>query len=170
MNTGEPNQPVPGRVDRLAEWRSRLALWSIGATSFLALSGLLIWLLPFSQFVQVTVLGHTLIGLAFLVPILAYCIRHWWVYRQNVLTHVKLLGYLSAVVLAVCVTSGVALTYQPLFKTRISYSWRALHEWTTVALLAFVLPHILFILVRDARARLTETVAPVWATTKRFGW
>ena len=140
MNENKFSPPLSGRVDRLAEWRSRLALWSIGATSFLALSGMLIWLLPFSRFLQVTVLGHTLLGLAFLVPILAYCLRHWRVYRQNVLTHIKLLGYLSAAVLAACVVSGVVLTYQPLFKTRISYFWRALHDWTTVALLAFVIP------------------------------
>jgi hypothetical protein len=164
----EERSAVTGRVDRAAEWQSKLAIWAAGALGFLALSGLCIWLLPFSRFNQINVLIHTLAGLLFLLPILAYCIRHWWIYRAQVLTHIKLLGYLAAAVLVVCLISGLVLTYQPLFGTKITYTWRALHGWTTVALLLFVLPHIGLLLLRDARARMTEAVAPIWQSTKRF--
>ncbi len=157
-------------VDRLAEWRSKLAVWTVGGLAFLSLSGLIIWFFPFSRFNQVSVLLHTVIGLGLLVPITVYCLRHWLIYRQHVLTHIKLLGYLGVFVLIACAFSGLVLTYQPLFGTRISYFWRKVHDWTTIALIAFVVSHIILLLVRDARARLTEAVAPVWAAAKHFSW
>jgi len=157
------------RVNRLAEWRSKLNVWSNGALLFLTLTGLSIWLLPFSRFNQLSVLAHTLIGLVFLVPICVYAVRHWLVYRRHVLTHNKFLGYVSVGVLLVCGVSGLVLTYQPLFGAKISYLWRSLHAWTTVGLLVLGLPHILIPLFRDARARFTEAGAPIWAAARHFG-
>jgi hypothetical protein len=115
------------------------------------------------------VLAHTVIGLVFLAPSCVYAVRHWLVYRRHVLTQTKLLGYVSIGVLLVCTVSGLVLTYQSAFGVKISYFWRAVHQWTTVALLALVLPHILIPLLRDARARLTEAGAPIWAAATSFG-
>lgn len=157
------------RVNRQAEWRSKLTLWSHGALLFLTLTGLSIWLLPFSRFNQVSVLVHTLVGLLFLVPICVYAVRHWLAYRRHVLTHNKFLGYVSVGVLLVCGLTGLVLTYQPLFGLRIGYLWRSLHDWTTVGLLVLGLPHILIPLFRDARARLTEAGAPIWSAARYFG-
>jgi hypothetical protein len=167
MRNSDPELSM--RVDRGAEWRARLAVWSAGALSFLALSGLCIWLLPFGRLNQLNVLLHTLAGLVFLVPVVVYCIRHWRVYREQVLTHNKFLGYVSLGILAMCGVSGLVLTYQPLFDIRISYLWRSIHAWTTVGLLVLGLPHILIPLFRDSRARLTEGGAPIWASAKHLG-
>jgi hypothetical protein len=161
---------VVGRVNRLAEWRSKLAVSTVGVILFLALTGLFIWFLPFGRFIQLSVIFHTLVGLAFLVPITWYCVRHWLIYRPHVLTHFKLLGYLSLFVLLACAVSGLVLTYQPLFGIKISYFWRAVHDWTTIALVLFTLSHIVLPLVRDARARMTEAVAPIWNAARQFGW
>jgi len=158
------------RVDRLAEWQSKLAICTVGILSFLAVSGLFIWFLPFSKFTQLNVLVHTVVGLGFLVPGVWYCLRHWLVYRGHVLTHFKLLGYLVLFVLLASAASGLVLTYQPLFGVKISYYWRGVHDWTTIALVLFVVAHIALPLVRDARAKLTEAVAPIWHAAQRFGW
>jgi hypothetical protein len=157
-------------ADRLMEWKSKLAIWSAAGLAFLTLSGLFIWLLPFSEFVQVNVLLHTIIGLISFAPLSWYCVRHWLVYRRHSLTYLKLLGYIAIFVLIVCAVSGLVLTYQPLFGIRISYFWQATHKWTTVALLAFMVPHVVLIVVRDAKARTTEAIAPVWVAARRYGW
>ncbi|MBI4409627.1 MAG: hypothetical protein HY561_07965, partial [Gemmatimonadetes bacterium] len=47
------------------EWRSRLLLTVGGLLLFETLTGLSIWLLPFSVPNQVTVLLHTVVGLPF---------------------------------------------------------------------------------------------------------
>jgi hypothetical protein len=162
-------QGSSNRVNRQAEWTSKLTLWSNAALLFLAVTGLSIWLLPFSRFNQLSVLAHTLIGLVFLSPIVIYTVRHWRMYWGHVLTQTKLLGYVSLAVLLVCVVSGLVLTYQPLFGVKIGYLWRSLHAWTTVGLLALGLPHILIPLLRVARARLTDAGSPIWAGAKLYG-
>jgi hypothetical protein len=164
----ETGPRVSRRADRPAEWRSRLAIFTAGILIFLTLSGLAIWLLPFSAFNQVNVLLHTLIALIALAPVGWYCVRHWLFYRRHPLTHIKLLGYLGIGALLVCVVSGLALAYQSLFGIRITYFWRALHDWTTVALIILVIPHVVLIVIRDARARQTEAIAPVWVATKGY--
>ncbi len=158
-----------GRTKSEAFWRSRLAICSAVAVLFLSLSGLVVWLWPFGPLAQITVLVHTLLGLVFIVPVVVYGIRHWLDYRQQALTHTKFLGYLSTGVLIACGISGLILTYQPLFGTRISYFWRAVHDWTTVALLIFVLPHILIPAFRAARAQLSDSGAAVWQAVRSFG-
>ena len=169
MNINNGTSPMAKHVDRLAEWKSRLAVWSLGALVFLSLSGLMIWLLPFSRFNQLNILIHTIIGLIFLVPFVWYGIRHWLLYREHVLTQTKLLGYLTVFILIPSVASGLVLTYESVFRTKIGYFWRAVHDWTTIALLAFLISHLAFILIRDARARSTEAVAPIWKAAKTFG-
>ena len=64
-------------MDRAAGWRSRLSVFVAGIMAFEALSGLSIWLLPFSVSNQVLVLMHTLGGLAFLLPYIVYQWAHW---------------------------------------------------------------------------------------------
>ena len=53
---------------RSAGWNDSTGRWFTGATIFLTLTGLSIYLLPFSAFNQHAVVLHTLFGLVFLVP------------------------------------------------------------------------------------------------------
>lgn len=156
-------------ANRPAEWRSSLAILAAGVLVFLTLSGLFIWLLPFGEFAQINVLTHTLIALLFFAPVIWYCLRHWLLYRRYPLTHVKLLGWFSIFVLIACGASGLVVTFQAMPSTKIGYIWRAVHDWTTVALMIFALPHIVLILIRDAKAKTSDAIAPVWAAAKRYG-
>ena len=54
-----------------------------GVLIFLLLSGLGIWLLPFSVTAQVAVLLHTALGLLLVIPIAAWLFRHWWSTRKS---------------------------------------------------------------------------------------
>jgi hypothetical protein len=157
------------RVDRAREWRSRLAILASGYLIFETVSGLSIWLLPFSVFNQVMVLLHTAVGWLFLIPCVWYMLRHWLLYRSNSMTHVKLLGYLGAGILIACAVSGVVLTWQAAFGTGIGYFWNRLHLITTLGVLAFIVPHVILALTQLIAAS-PEKVKPVIAAARRYGW
>lgn len=169
MESANGRNEALGPVDRVAEWRSRLAIASAGALSFLAVTGLSIWLFPFGEFNQWSVLLHTAVGPLLLVPMVGYGVRHWLLYRGRLLTQIKLLGYLAVFAAVPCLVSGLVLTWQPLFGTRIGYGWRGVHQWTTLVLVVFAVPHVLLIVLRDLRARRSPALAAVWAAAGRYG-
>ncbi len=144
-----------GRVweERSAEWRSRLAIAIAGFLLFSVLSGLAILLLPFSVPNQITVILHTVVGLGFIVPAGWYLVRHWLRYWQKPISHIQVLGYAGGVLVALCGVSGVVLTTQAALRARISYAWDAVHILTTFALVAFVVPHVLLIALRERKAK-----------------
>ena len=127
---------------RIEQWQ-QLLLWCVsGLLVFETLTGVAIYLLPFSVPNQVGVLLHTGIGLVFVIPFVWYQLQHWRAYRERQMTHVKLTGYFALVAAAVLTVSGLVLSYQAIFAERISYAWDLAHVIATVALVAAVLPHI----------------------------
>jgi len=120
---------------------------------FETFSGLSIYLLPFSISNQMMVLTHTLVGLVFILPFAWYQLRHWRIYRQMKMTHLKLTGYLAMVATLTAAVTGVVLTIQAVWQTRIGYTWDTVHIVATFALLVTVSAHITPIVVRDLKAR-----------------
>ncbi|MFQ5627817.1 MAG: hypothetical protein ACE5I1_03575 [bacterium] len=155
---------------KLKEWQQKLLLFVSAFLLFETLTGLAIYLLPFSISNQVMVFIHTLLGLVFIIPFAWYQIRHWLTYRSMSMSHIKLTGYISMVVVIVAAISGLVLTYQAIFLTKISYTWDVIHIVSTFALIASLLPHIIVILVRNFRASASETMQPIAAAGKRFSW
>ena len=154
---------------RANEWRHKLLAYTSGLLFFETLTGLAIYLLPFSVSNQVMVLLHTVVGLVFIIPFAWYQIRHWLIYRPTRMHHIKLTGYFSMVATVVAAISGLVLTFQAVFMTRISYGWDLVHIISTFALLASVLPHIIAILIHDFKARTAEPLQPVLAAQKKYG-
>ena len=64
--------PSGGQKSRALEWSSRLSVFVGGLLLFESITGLWIWLLPFSVSSQVSVLVHTAAGILFLVPYIVY--------------------------------------------------------------------------------------------------
>jgi hypothetical protein len=147
------------RIDRDQQWRMALARATSAFVVGMTLSGLSVWLLPFSIGNQILVFLHTMVGVVLFLPVSYYLVTHWLLYRHHQMTHVKLLGYVGIFVLALCNVSGLVLTAQALFGRRISYTWDGVHIVTTFGILAFVLPHILALVVRDRRAGLAGMAA-----------
>lgn len=152
---------------RAGEWRSRLAIFVSGLLLFESVSGLAIWLLPFSVPNQILVLLHTAGGIVFLMPYLVYQARHWWSYRDRAWSHYMVTGYGAFAAVALNAVSGVVLAAQALFGTRISYAWDTVHIVTTLAIVAFVFPHVVLLLARHRRARLREA-SHVLAAERRW--
>jgi len=136
---------------REKEWRHVLLQFVSGLLLFETLSGLMIYILPFSPVNQISVLLHTIVGLIFIIPFLWYLIRHWTIYRSVPMSHFKLTGYILMVILIILIVSGSVLTYQSVFGVRISRLWDRIHTVSTFAMIAFIAPHIFLIILRNFR-------------------
>lgn len=128
--------------DPVKAWSAPLLVFSLGAIAFLALGGLWITFGGFSAYNQYAVLLHTALGLVTLVPILVYVFRHLAETWRRALNHVSLLGYAAALALLAASASGLVLTAQSAFSTRISYAWRLVHIVSALTLTAFLPIHI----------------------------
>ncbi len=154
---------------KVKAWRQKLAAFVAGLLLFEILTGLSIYLLPFSVSNQVMVAVHTVVGLIFILPYGWYQIRHWLKYRSLSLNHIKLTGYIAMVITGVAGISGFILTYQAVFASRISYGWDIIHIISTFGLIAFLLPHLLVIVYRDFQKRAVAALQPVLAAQRHYG-
>lgn len=161
-----PDQRTSSPTER--EWQHRLLHLVAALLLFETLTGLAIWLLPFSISNQVMVLVHTGIGVVFLVPYGWYQVRHWLMYRTRPMTHIKLTGYLGMAATATALVSGIVLTAQAVFGTRISYGWDMLHIISTLAVIASALPHVLLIVQRGLNARVAHAMKPILRAQRTF--
>lgn len=152
------------------EWDRRLGV-AVGALLlFEALTGLAIWLLPFSVSAQITVLSHTVLGILFLAPYVIYQLRHWRRYRAIPMSSVKLTGYFALVAAIVLSLTGIVLTLQAWFAPRISYALDVVHIVATFALVLSAAPHVVALVIRARRARtISAGLEPVVAAQSRYG-
>lgn len=155
---------------RALEWRRPLLHAVAGLLAFETLTGLAIWLLPFSLSTQSMVLLHTIVGVASVVPYLWYQWRHWRLYQGLRWSHVMLTGYFSLAAALALAVSGVILTVQAAFGTKISHGLDLLHIVATVGFVAAVLPHVGTLVLRAVRARASESAAITRAAASHFGW
>ncbi len=129
-------------VNTPREWSSPLTGVVVGALLYESLSGFSILVLPFSLFNQFSVLIHTAIGLAALVPTGLYCFYHWQTRRHGSLNHYQFLGYASFLCLFVCIISGLVLTIQSFLGPRITAFWDITHLITGIAFFFLIIAHI----------------------------
>ena len=153
----ENNRATNGRPER--EWKSVIVTLVMGMLMFETLTGLSIYLLPFSIPNQIMVLLHSVVGLLFLIPATVYSVQHWIRYQDAPMSHYKLTGYISVAVLAVCSVSGVVVTWQALFGTRMSPTWDLIHVVTTFMLIAGMGAHIIMLLIRKTAERGEQVIA-----------
>ncbi len=139
-------------LDRASRWRAPLGVFAGAYFAFLSVTGLAIWLLPFSVPVQMTVLLHTAVGLLLLPLGGWYLVKHLAEYRRSPVSHILVVGYLAGAALLVCLVSGAVLTWQAAADTRISYAWDTIHILSTLGSILFGLVHVLLVVFRDRRA------------------
>jgi hypothetical protein len=132
-------------------WASHLARLSMALLIFEAISGLVITLSPFHTAVQWSVIAHTLLGVAMLLPLAWYCVSHSLEYRRYPMSHIVLLGYVGVAALTLCSASGLVVTWQGLWQNRSSELWRRIHLITTLVTLGTIVPHVFFSFVRAWR-------------------
>ena len=140
------------RIDAAAEWRHWLTGLTLGLLVFESVTGLAIYLLPFSVFNQFGVLWHTVVGVLMVVPAALYLIYHWLLRYRGKFNHYQLLGYLSAASLALLFVSGFVLTWQAAFGDRIAYLWDQVHLITGLLFVFAFLAHTVMLWVRPLNA------------------
>ncbi len=150
--------PSSHSSERAAAWQAPLAICVAGWLLFETVSGLLILFLPFGITPQFTVVVHTGAGCVFLLPYLVYQFRHWSNYRAAGWTHVKLTGYVALGATMICVLTGLVLSFQAVWGTRIGYAWDLLHTVSTFVLLATLIPHVVTLMMRVWGAELLATL------------
>ncbi|MBI4520174.1 MAG: cytochrome b/b6 domain-containing protein [Gemmatimonadetes bacterium] len=133
-----------------------------------SLTGLWIYLAPFSVASEIQLLLHTAAGLLIVGPYLYYQgwhLSNWW--RQRV-TAVMVLGYGLMVMTLVCAASGVVVTWQAWAGPKRSEIWGLVHLVSGLAIPALGLTHVLLAFLRRpvATTRTPEFITAV----RRFGW
>ncbi len=132
-------------------WSSWLTRVSLGSLCGLAITGLVVTFAPFHPVVEWTVVVHTVVGIAVLIPITYYLLRHWLDYRRYRISDIVLLGYVALTALALCLVSGVVVTWQGALGVRMSPAWRAIHLYSTYATLAMTVAHGVLVPLRIYR-------------------
>ena len=133
----------------IPEWLAPLTLVCMIGLTFETVTGLSVYLAPFGEFNQYGVLLHVLVGLLWMVAFMVYSIRHWLKHYAGNINHVQLLGYVSFGLILVCIVTGVWLTAEAAFGTRISYAWSNVHLYTGLALIFAMVAHLAVIWKRQ---------------------
>ncbi|MCP5020494.1 MAG: hypothetical protein GY930_01850 [bacterium] len=147
MSQTSPNDSqTPLTPAQIAEkgWASKMAMWVTAMLVVESITGLWIYLAPFSISAQVQVLVHTVLGLAMTLPYLYYQLRHFLVWYRQKATVMMILGYLLMVAMLVCVVSGFVLTWQGYAGPKITALWDMLHLVSGVAAFVLVILHVVF--------------------------
>lgn len=129
-------------------WSWWLAAALVAGLTFLGLSGLWLFLAPFSLYSQLLVLSHTALGLVIVGVLPCYLWRHirdWW--RQKV-TAEMVLGYVLLVLSLAALASGLVNTYHAVFGPRLKSAWDMTHLISGLAVLALLVAHVLLAFLR----------------------
>ncbi len=116
--------------------------WVIGGLGFVAFTGVAVWLLPFGTGAQVTVVFHTVAGLAVMVPFTLWQLSHWLATRKAPRCLRKVSAYTGFWLLAISSVSGVIITYQALFALHVRHYWHSIHLWSGLLALPFLAYHL----------------------------
>ena len=162
----------PGSVDATTlatrGWASHLAVFVTGVLVVEGLTGLWIFLAPFSTASQVQVLLHVVLGLIWIVPCLFYLVRHFLRWYRQTMTVVTVLGYALGVFTLVSIVTGVALTWQCAAGTRRLDTWAVIHQVSGLASLVLVGIHVPLAWTRRRKAARRAPALAVAA--RRFAW
>ncbi|MCC7170501.1 MAG: hypothetical protein IT459_08630 [Planctomycetes bacterium] len=165
-----PSAPRPGPVplapteSAIRGWQSRLACAVSVALALLCISGIWIWVGPFSTTLQVQALAHALLGVAVLAPLARFLARHvreWWGQK---LTVVMVLGYLLAAFVLACCVSGVVATIEAARGPSRDPSWETVHLVGGIGTSVLLPVHVV---LAWARRRNLVLAVPALATAQR---
>ncbi len=129
-------------------WASALAISVAALLLIQAVTGLWIYLAPFSIGSQLQLLLHVAAGVASIGPYLWYQVRHWLAWRRQRITAEMVLGYLLMVMVLACMASGLWLAWQAALGPRISRVWDLVHLVSGLGALALVVVHLVSAFLR----------------------
>lgn len=114
-----------------------------GLLLVLAITGIAIWLFPFSIISQFAILGHTALGLAAFPLFGIWQLSHWLGSRRAPRSLRKICAYTAFWLLLLNAGSGVVVCAQAFFARLVTPFWHLIHLWTGILVLPFLLIHLL---------------------------
>ena len=140
--------------DRAFGWSGRLPRVVGGFLLALLATGLTVRLLRFGGFVQWSLVVHTVLGFAALVPVSLYAARHWGFYRreERASAAAKLLGSLVLLAVTLAFATGLWAAARALFGQRVAPLDRSAHLIASLAVALFGLAHLLPVWLRRPKA------------------
>ncbi len=154
-------------------WGQRLTGFVVALLVIESVTGLWIYLAPFSVNAQIQVILHTVGGLIVLAPFVYYQGRHFLAWYRQKITAVMVLGYLLGVMTLVCLVSGIVLTWQAAAGPALSSTWDLVHLVTGTAAFALIAVHL--VLAFSRRRHAARRLEPLALALRRFsrqglGW
>ena len=135
----------------LKGWTSHLAAFVTAIIVVESVTGLWIYLAPFSVTSQIQVLLHTLAGLIVLVPYFVYQVRHLRIWYNQKFTAIMVLGYALMAMMLICIVSGLVLTWQAVIGPKVSELWDLIHLVSGIAIFALLVFHTVMAYGDDIR-------------------
>ena len=129
-------------------WASLLTIFVAAFLVVECITGLWIYLAPFSISAQMQVILHTLFGLILIVPYCYYQIRHFLVWYRQKFTAAMVLGYILMVMVMVCLVSGVVVTWQAIYGLKLSKTWDMVHLVTGITSTVTIVLHLAMAFLR----------------------
>ncbi len=123
-------------------WASRLAALVGGGLAVLSVSGLVIYLAPFSRWTQLTVLAHVVLGACLMLPVAVYLRRHVAVWLRQKVTASMFFGFALLAAVVVALVTGVLGAGLALFANRLQPGVDFVHLVAGVTALALLLGHL----------------------------
>lgn len=140
---GQPGElHFPVRHAFLSEKGALGFRWVGGVLIFVAVSGLAIWLSPFSVPAEFAVLMHTVLGLVLVIPLTLWQCSHWLATRRVRSSFRKFCGYVGFWTMAATLMSGLVVSTQAIFSLYVARFWDRLHLWSGVAAIPFLVYHV----------------------------
>ncbi len=139
---------IPAQQLAVRGWTSWLAIAVAALAALQTITGLWIYLAPFSATTQFQVIAHTVGGVAFVVPFVWYVGRHFLVWYAQKVTAVMILGYLAAGLVAACTISGLWLTWQAAAGPRIGPTWDLVHLVSGLVTAVLIVTHLVLAFLR----------------------
>ena len=162
MNNKQESNSTNGDV--VIDYRSFLTWIATSVVAYSLLSGLLITLLPFSVYIQYSIIIHSAVGLAVLVPLVAAVYLHWQRRKSDAPPPVARAAMLAIAALGVCLLTGLVIAAMALFGTWVPDWLDTVHLIAALVLGTLIAVHLAPIV---ARYRNTEA-SPRRAPRKRF--
>ena len=164
---------------RPGHWASKLLIATIGVLVFLLVSGLTMWLSPSPsdftgsqswswKLVQWLIVGHAALGVLVVLVFAWYQWRHYFRTRPTRVDFDKLLGYASFWLFVISAISGLILTWEGLFGSKITYWLDTVHIWSSLALVPILGLHLVRVWTRIRKRAEREMLPQLRASRLRL--
>ena len=157
-------EPGPANDDVVIDYRSFLTWIATSVVAYSLLSGLMITLLPFSVYVQYSIIVHSIVGVVALVPLVAAVYLHWQRRKSDAPPSVARAAMLAIAALAVCLLTGLVVTAMALFGTWVPGWIDTVHLVSAIVLGTLIAVHLAPIVARYGNTAASPRRAP----RKRF--